>query len=278
MNPGFVTKFPDLGKPRPKPRSSMNQGSIPIVDLLFHCPNPMKPLASLLISAACFTAALQTVSADESFVDEAILDYLRIVEDKDGHTNLRAGASLDSAIEGTVLSGGPVFVDPQTENGFHMVFVDKADGTSDRYIHGSRLKPVKGWKVHGPEGATGVLKHAGFEAVVTDPAFVASGHRITKDADGMILVNGKPPWGQDGGEPSRLLKLAVSIAGKAVALPADAIDNLYEPNLETLVLLTPGDPSEHAFLMMANGDGAGGYYVVWAFESGTYRGRAVMMP
>jgi hypothetical protein len=30
--------------------------------------------------------------------------------------------------------------------------------------------------------------------------------------------------------------------------------------------------------MMANGEGAGGYYVVWAFENGVYKGRAIMMP
>lgn len=237
----------------------------------------MKPLSFLL--PVVFAAGLiQAAAADQPFVDDAIIDYLRIVEDKDGHTNLRAGASLESEIKGKVLSGGPVFVDPAPENGFHMVFVDKEDGTADRYIHSSRLKPVKGWMAYGPEGSTGVLKHAGFEAAVHDPAFVTADHKITRDAHGMVLVNGKLPWGQDGGEPSRLLKLDITLAGKAVALPAEATENLYEPNLETLVLLTPGDPADRAILMMANGDGAGGYYVVWAFEKGVYKGRAIMMP
>lgn len=211
-------------------------------------------------------------------VDDGIRESLRFVQDPDGYTNLRDGASLKANITGRVLHGAPVFVDPGAKGGFHLVFSDEEDAPGDRYIHGSRLRPVMDWKAFGPEGSTGILRHGGFEAVVEDPAFVASRHRVTKNADGMILVNGKSPWGQDGGEPDRLLTLAVSIGGKAVDLPAAATDNLYEPNLETLVLLTPGDPAERAFVMMANGDGAGGYYVVWAFERGVYRGRAIMAP
>jgi hypothetical protein len=238
----------------------------------------MNSVSRLLLPAIVALGLSQAAAADEPFVDEAILEFLRIVEDADGHTNLRASASLKAEITGKVLSGGPVFVDPRPENGFHLVFLDKEDDTSDRYLHASRLKPVKGWKAIGPEGASGILNHAGFEAKVNDPAFVAADHRVTRNADGMVLVDGKLPWGQDGGEPNRLLSLDLTIAGKPVALPAEATENLYEPNLETLVLLTPGDPAKRALLLMANGDGAGGYYVVWAFERGVYRGRAIMMP
>lgn len=238
----------------------------------------MKPHTFFLFHALIISSALPIIAADEPLVEEAIIDYLRIVQDPDGHTNIRSAASLDSTIAGKVPSGGPVFVDPAPENGFHMIFLEKEDGTADRYIHASRLKPVKGWKAYGPEGNTGVLRHAGFEAAVHAPAFVSADHKITRDAHGMILVNGKLPWGQDGGEPSHLLKLDITIASKPVTLPAGATDNLYEPNFETLVLLTPGDPADRAILMMANGDGAGGYYVVWAFEKGVYKGRAIMMP
>lgn len=223
-----------------------------------------------------FPAFSQT--ATEPFVDKELLNFLKIVEDADGCTNLRSGASLDSKIVGKVLSGGAVFVDPQPKNHFHAVSLDLDDNLSERYIHGSRLRPVNDWKAFGPEASSGRLKHQGFKAVVTAPAFIASEHKVTQNAEGVLLVNGKLPWGQDGGEPNHLLKLDITLAGKPVTLPAEATDNLYEPNFETLVLLTPGDPADRAILMMANGDGAGGYYVVWAFEKGVYKGRAIMMP
>jgi len=231
-----------------------------------------------LLPSLLATGITTARTADAPLVEESILSSLKIVQDPDGETNVRDGASLEAKIAGKVLSGGPVFVDPEPESGFHLVFLDKEDGRADRYIHGSRLQPVKGWKAFGPEGDTGRLNHEGFEVVVKDPAFVASEHKISSDSDGMVRVDGKIPWGQDGGEPSRSLVLSVSINGRKVELPAEATENIYEPNFFTLVLLTPGDPAERAILMMANGDGAGGYYVAWAFEKGIYRGRAMMMP
>ncbi len=231
-------------------------------------------LLSILLASGITFAQTNNVH----LVEESILNYLKVVQDTDGQTNLREGASLEAKIAGKVLSGGPVFADPEPEAGFHLVFLDKEDNQAARYIHGSRLLPVKGWKAFGPEGDSGRLRHEAFEAVVEDPDFVASEHKIATEASGMVRVDGKIPWGQDGGEPSRSLVLAVSIDGKKVELPAEATENLYEPNLSTLVLLTPGDPAEHAILMMANSDGAGGYYVAWAFEKGIYRGRAMMMP
>lgn len=211
-------------------------------------------------------------------VDKGLLDFLKVVEDADGYTNLRAGASLEAKIVGKVLSGGPVFAEPEAKSGFHLVYLDREDGETERYLHGSRLKPVNRWKTIAPEGATGRLSHKTFLAEVSATGFDAGAHRISRNADGMTLVDGKVPWGQDGGEPRRGLKLSVSIGGRKVEIPAAATENLYEPNLETLVLLTPGDPAGRAFLMMQNSDGAGGYVVVWAFEKGIYRGRAVIMP
>lgn len=214
----------------------------------------------------------------EPLVDQGLLEFLKVVEDADGHSNLRSGASLEAKIAGKVLSGSPVFADPESKSGFHLVYLDREDGNSERYLHGSRLKPVDAWKTVGPEGSTGRLSHKTFVAQASASAFDAAAHQVTRDGNGMVLVDGKVPWGQDGGEPLHEVALAVSIAGKPVELPAAATDNLYEPNLETLVLLTPGDPAERAFLMMQNSDGAGGYVVVWAFEKGAYRGRAIIMP
>jgi hypothetical protein len=241
----------------------------------------MKPNRFFLLHFLPLLLAAGIANAQTSrdpLVEENILSYLKIIQDPDGNTNLRTGPSLESKIAGKVPSGAPVFADPGPKAGFHMIFLDKEDGASDRYIHGSRLKPVTNWKATGPEGDSGRLRYQTFEATVKGPAFVPSEHQITTDADGMVRVDGRIPWGEDGGEPDYDLVLAVSIDGTSVELPAEATENLYNPNLSTLVLLTPGDPSEHALLMMTNSDGAGGYYVVWSFEKGVYRGRAMLMP
>jgi hypothetical protein len=118
----------------------------------------------------------------------------------------------------------------------------------------------------------------GLQATVKALPFVAKDHRITKDKDGLELVDGESPWGMDGGLPKQSLTLSVSLNGKPVALPKEALANLYQPNLESLVLLTPSKASGQALLIMTNGDGAGGYCVAWSFKNGIYTGREVFVP
>jgi len=235
-------------------------------------------LSNLLrfVLALCSISIATAQTPDTPLVDEAILDCLNIVQDPDGHTNVRSGPSLSSEIVGRVLSGAPVFAMPESEADFHQVFLDEKDESVTCHIHGSRLIPARKWKAVASDGESGRLKHENFEAVVKDPAFVASDHKLTTDATGMVQVDGESPWGQDGGIPKRSLTLEVSINGHRVMLPDGATAHIFEPNLETLVLLTPGDPARRAVLLMTNGDGAGGYFVAWSFENGIYRGRAMM--
>lgn len=244
---------------------------------------PNRRLAHLPALVALFVvgfAAAQSAdaqSADAPLVDDTVLEQLRLVEDPDGHTNVRSGTSASAAVVGRILSGSVVVVDPEPRGGFHRIF-EETTPAGEKYMHGSRLKPVTGWNQIAPVGATGRLKHRGFEAQVKGTPLSPAGHKVTRTTSGLALVNGKAPWGQDGGVPQHQLTLTVSIGGQPVALPPDAIDNLYEPSLASLVLLTPGDPAERALLLMVNSDGAGTYCVVWAFEKGAYRGRAVFAP
>ena len=91
-------------------------------------------------------------------------------------------------------------------------------------------------------------------------------------------MHGRHPWGVDGGLPTRSLALAVKLDGKTVAVPAEATRDLFEPDMESLVILTPGKPAAQLVVAMWNSDGAGGYLVAWSFVNGTYAGRTVMSP
>ena len=122
-----------------------------------------------------------------------------------------------------------------------------------------------------------LVKHAGFEAKVTAAAFVAADHKIAKDKEGATLVDGIRIWGTDGGVPRRTLSLAVTFDGKAIRIPAEAVRDLFEPGMDTLVLLSPAKPAGQAVVLMMNSDGAGAYCVAWAFSGGTYRGRTVFV-
>jgi hypothetical protein len=194
---------------------------------------------------------------------------------------VRTGPSLQSKVIGQLPSGTVVAIEPGSAKDWTRLWVTM-EGDKPRYVHSSRLQPVNQWKQvagrQGPGKSAASVKADGLEAKVKAEPFVPSRHKITHDAQGMELVDGQSPWGMDGGLPREYLNLTVFLNSQPVALPETATANLYQPNLESLVLLTPGKASDHAIVIMTNGDGAGGYCVVWAFRKGVYAGREVFVP
>jgi len=238
-------------------------------------------MKSIALFAAALLAGFQPVRAQEAKpVDESFTEILRVVEDKDGTANVRAGASLDAKVTGKVTSGAVVSAF-STKSDFTEVDAG-GDPAGDHFIHSSRLRKLTGWKQvaaakSGSEDK-GTVSHAGAQAEVTAAKFVDKNHKVTRNKDGQQLVDGRHPWGTDGGPPVKSLALAVTLNGKAVEIPASATHDLYEPDMNQLTLLTPGDPAKQMVIAMWNSDGAGGYLVAWSFVNGRYAGRTVMAP
>ncbi|MGV3660938.1 MAG: SH3 domain-containing protein [Prosthecobacter sp.] len=241
----------------------------------------MKTTLRTLLLTGLFTMAGHAADNLEQLLEQEIVQCLRIVEDPDGQTNVRSGPSTKAKVVAQVPSGGVVTVFPEdAKDGWERV---DDNSENEHYIHSSRLKSVKAWKqigapTLGGDDQSAVLKQAGAEIQVKSRPFNAKQHTITKDENGQPLVDGGQVWGQDGGLPARTIEMTVKLGGKEVPLPKEALQHLYEPFMESLVLLTPGDPAKQALIVMTNGDGAGGYCVAWAFENGGYRGRAVFVP
>ena len=207
-------------------------------------------------------------------IDTGLLDGIRVVEDPEGQVNVRSGASLESSVQRKLASGSVISVS-EREGDWFVVFDGRENGASE-FIHASRLKEVSGWAQMGVKDNQGILKHRGFEARVTSSPFIAQDHETVKLADGLYEVDGAVPWGTDGGLPNQSLALSVTVNGAEVVIPEEATEGLYEPNFETMVLLTPGDPAGQAILFMLNSDGAGAYGVFWAFAKGRYLSRTVI--
>ena len=218
------------------------------------------------------------VKKEEPAPEIPVPEELRVVEDPDGFTNLRAGPSVDAKVLGKVLSGAPIGVDLVSKGKWtrlhHEGFFEK-----DAFIATSRLRKVDGWmrvksKMAADEKSAAV-KSGGVEAKVTSSKFVAADHKITRK-EGLVMVDGDYAWGAETTVPQHSLKLEVTVNGKALKLPPETSHNLYEPDLESLTLLTPKSAEKHAFVMMENSDGAGAYCVVWGFKDGAYVGRTVI--
>ncbi len=235
--------------------------------------------AVVLLCGLCLAANVSSRPA--SLIDESILEAVRVVDDPDGYVNVRSGPSRTSKIVAKVSSGGVVVVEAALEGEWARLTSDQ-EGEPPRYAHASRLTPITSWRqaaaTQGDEGKEAVFHHEGFEVQVSRVPFEESGRAITRDEHGLQLVDGTRPWGRDGGLPEESLVLTVKNDGRKVDIPEAATRDLFEPNLDSMVVLTPSDPSEHALVLMANSDGAGAYCVIWAFEKGRYRGRVVYNP
>ncbi len=213
-------------------------------------------------------------------MEQSFTEMLRVVEDKEGAANVRAAAAMDAKVTGKVISGA--VVGAFSTSGDWTEIESSGSAAPDQFMHKSRLKKLDGWKqMKAAKGSTedkATATYAGAEAVVTAAAFVEKDHKITKAKDGPTLVDGRHPWGVDGGLPARSLALTLKLDGKAVAIPAEATRDLFEPDMDSLVILTPGKPAAQMVVAMWNSDGAGGYLVAWSFVNGKYAGRTVMSP
>ena len=239
----------------------------------------MKKLLPFLLCVFCFMPAV--LCQAESILDDTILDMLRVVEDPDGFTNVRASASTEGKIVRKVTSGSVVVISPASKGSWAEIFQEDATSAKE-YIHTSRLRKVNQWKRleigDKAQKSSATLKRDGLEMRVSSKPFQAGEHKISKNQEGIISVDGMAPWGCDGTMPQTTLHLAASLNGATVKIPVEAARNLYEPNFETLAILTPSTADKHCLVIMQNSDGAGGYCIVWAFVNGAYAGRAVFNP
>ncbi len=239
-------------------------------------------MTSVLIrAAACAFVVLTGSVRAEPALDPAVSEVLRVVEDADGFTNLRAAPGTNAKVVGKALSGAVIAIEPGAgKSGWHRVAPELSD--EEQWIHGSRLRKLEGWR-----GADAAGKGGEKEATVTledvvvrvgRAPFRAAEHEVTPMKDGRVLVDRLAPWGQDGGLPWHGLTLSVRVGGVPVKLPPRALKNLFEPNPESLLVLRPAKKNGQFVVVMVNGDGAGGYCVAWSFRDGAYVSRAVCVP
>ncbi|HEX2751421.1 MAG TPA: SH3 domain-containing protein [Verrucomicrobiales bacterium] len=234
----------------------------------------MKTLIRALV-ASCAVCCSANVRGEPDTPEPTVKGTLRVVEDPDGNSNLRSGPSLKSEVAGKIASGAVVAV---VEIKGEWAALD-GNGGKPRYIHTSRLQKLDKWKETSAaavkEGKPATVKNGSFQAQVQSAPFVPADHKVKKNKEGSTTVDGHEIHGTDGTVPQKSLSLTVTVDGKAVTVPAEATRDLFEPNMETLKLLTPPKAGGPTLVVMENSDGAGAYCVAWTFTNGSYTGRVV---
>ena len=100
-------------------------------------------MSSALIRAAVSLLVMLTSAVRaEPALDPAVSGVLRVVEDADGFTNLRAAPGTEAKVVGKVPSGAVIAIEPGAgKSGWHRVEPELSD--EEQWIHGSRLRTLE---------------------------------------------------------------------------------------------------------------------------------------
>lgn len=219
----------------------------------------------------------------------AELDEFCIVQDSDGHSNVREKADLKSKVIARVDHGQLVWV---LQGGMtkwpQVIFMDKKGAERTGFIHASRLKSLTDFKRFtgkvSEKSRTEIIEKGDLKVEIVLEPFQPKKRKLTyEEVEGdqyLSKIDGLPFWGTDGAIPlEQYRKITVQKNGKTMTAPIAALRNLYNPGLypgNTTVTINPKDDA--IYITSFNSDGAGGYLVGFIFEGGKFKSRAVFSP
>ncbi|MBS1667662.1 MAG: hypothetical protein JST58_09825 [Bacteroidetes bacterium] len=122
------------------------------------------------------------------------------------------------------------------------------------------------------------------KVIIKTGPFFATKHKMIKEGDHVVKIDNKPYFGNYGKIPSvGIYSLTVIVDKDTVPIPANAIANLYNPQLtyfEGGVMKTKCavylSPDKHSFyIYMLNMDNMGGYEVTWVIQDKQFVRRVI---
>jgi len=226
------------------------------------------------------------------FLVKALFAQLAIINDPDGYVNIREGRSKDAKITGRLFDGDFFLATPGEEPGgdwwevyysadpgelenYKLAWYRKNNLTDGKvlylqgYVYKSRILPVDSLA----SVARGTIRRTKNTVSLTNDSvrffmrttnFVQKNHLIEKDSGGFVTaIDHRRPMGTDGDLPrTEITEISLTIQGMPVEFTRKHYRDLYEPNLETVNLVT--DRRGGLILTMPfNSDGAGAYCAAW---------------
>lgn len=160
-----------------------------------------------------------------------------LIQDSDGHVNVREQASVQAKILGKLNNGEVVswLEDDESANRFR--FISASFPQQAGYVHDSRINPFQGfqkWSLKQSDASSAgyVLgqNHIRFKAQKAQ--FKAQDFKLAGQTQGASLYRNKPFWGTDGELPTGQLQLAqidVNFNGQKIAIPAQDLQAYFIP-------------------------------------------------
>lgn len=194
-----------------------------------------------------------------------------IVADTDSFTNVRSGPGKHYPIQDSLKNGDVVFLFDAEDNWTMVDYGFDGKEFKSGYIYTSRTKLIEKFSPIPAVVSNStdlIYQWDSCKLHITEASFNPKKHKFKYQAqqygDSTILqIDGKEFWGTDGYMPkSEYGKCQLKISKKTVNLPAET---LYNPNFH-LTNLYVDRMSNTLYLVAYNGDGAGGYAVLWVIK------------
>lgn len=246
----------------------------------------MKGATHILITLLLSLKALFCIAQGNNTETIGIYEFVIINDTKDSFVNLREEPNIKGGVIEKLQNGKVMFAYEQKEGWFLVesseVKTLKDEELTSGYVHKSRIKMISSLKQIKAASITAnkaVFENENITVEITTKGFIKSEHSYKLDDSGYIeLIDNKIPWGIDGEFPRNKYKeIIVKIDGENIAIPAQELKNLYEPNLKITSVYYDAD-KDSLYIVATNSDGAGGYAVVFIIENKKYKERILEIP
>ena len=218
-----------------------------------------------------------------------IFAQFAVVNDKDGYVIVRSSPKIeqDNIID-TLHNGRFIYVEnmknKSAENWIGIVVKDFYYG----YIDANNIKQISEYQhieyISENENKL-TFRDSNISVEIKIREFDKSKHKIKYYKKNVHLIDEKIFFGTDGNLPKYEYEyINITMNETTYFLPNEATENLYEPNFnhfisnsEYILFVSPFYDKENdiLYIQSMNGDGAGGYTVVWKIEKGIYKERMV---
>ncbi len=214
------------------------------------------------------------------FFTTAVAAQFAVISDSDGYVNIRSTAQKGKNISDKLNNGFVVYCF-SPENNWMQIDYSKNNKDRNGYLHKDRIKYLASFsKIPSTKATptTVTFQKDSLKISIESEKFDPSTSKLTflkNDKSILIEINSKQFFGTDGNIPQKTYKsITVEIGSKTVQLPKISFDDLFEPSLYK-TQINYNEKEDVLYISSSNGDGAGGYEVVWVIEKGKYKERKI---
>lgn len=201
-----------------------------------------------------------------------------IVHDADGYVNVRNTPKTGKNISEKLDNGFVVYAFEPQGNWINVDY--KKNGKElHGYIYKDKINYISDYKnipMQSNLNGKVILADKAIKIEITETQFIKANHKLkflSNSPSILEKIDNLTIFGTDGNIPKREYRsITVEIENEKIAIPASALQNLYEPTLE-YTAANYDEVNNILYLHSSNSDGAGGYEILWIVENNKFKSR-----